>query len=171
MAGGLDAGNRILSSVESWSTRQGSSDTVADLLYRSRRRTVWLIAQSTEYRAVSDVFQNIDLPTPFPSECVLPLHQRRGVHTRRAVRGWGVNILEDARHWIGLLQYNPSTVNSIHRVSQCLSLRRNWVPPLPPPASECGSFPRTQVRGDPFACGGGGGDLIPTKGQKLWYSM
>jgi hypothetical protein len=33
------------------------------------------------------------------------------VHTRRAVRGCmgggGVNILEDARHWIGLLQYNP----------------------------------------------------------------
>jgi hypothetical protein len=25
------------------------------------------------------------------------------------MRGWGVNILEDARHWIGLLQYNPST--------------------------------------------------------------
>jgi hypothetical protein len=22
----------------------------------------------------------------------------------------GVNILEDARHWIGLLQYNPSTL-------------------------------------------------------------
>jgi hypothetical protein len=32
-----------------------------------------------------------------------------GVHTRRAVRGWGVNSSEDARHWIGLLQYNPST--------------------------------------------------------------
>jgi hypothetical protein len=26
------------------------------------------------------------------------------------VRGWGVNILEDARHWTGLLQYNPSMV-------------------------------------------------------------
>jgi hypothetical protein len=43
-------------------------------------------------------------PSP-PSECVLPPHQRRGVHTRRAVRGWGVNISEDARHRIGLLQY------------------------------------------------------------------
>jgi hypothetical protein len=62
-----------------------------------------------EYRAVSDVFQNIDPPPPSPpSECVLPPHQRRGVHTRRAVRGWG-NILEDARHWIGLLQCNLST--------------------------------------------------------------
>jgi hypothetical protein len=25
--------------------------------------------------------------------------------------GWGVNILEVARHWINLLQYNPSTLN------------------------------------------------------------
>ncbi len=45
-----------------------------------------------EYRAVSGVFQNIDLPPPSPpSERVLPTHQRRGgggggVHTRRAVR-------------------------------------------------------------------------------------
>ncbi len=49
-------------------------------------------------------------PSP-PSECVLP--RTKGgdviVHTRRAVRGWWwVNISEDARHWIGLLQYNPS---------------------------------------------------------------
>jgi hypothetical protein len=35
-----------------------------------------------------------------PSECVLP----------RALSGWGVNISEDAKHWIGLLQYNASTV-------------------------------------------------------------
>ncbi len=55
-----------------------------------------------EYRAVSGVFQNIDPPPPSPpSECVLPPHQRRG---------GGVNILKDARHWIGLLQYNLSTV-------------------------------------------------------------
>jgi hypothetical protein len=31
-------------------------------------------------------------------------------HPRWVERGWGVNILEDARHWIGLLQCNPSTV-------------------------------------------------------------
>jgi hypothetical protein len=62
-----------------------------------------------EYRAVSGVFQNID-PPPLPS------HQRRGVHTRRAVGGgvWGVNILEDARHWIGLLQYNLCTAQTRH---------------------------------------------------------
>ncbi len=56
-----------------------------------------------EYRAVSDVFQNIDSPPPSPpSECVLPPHQRRGVNTRRAVRGMGGQYLEDASHRIGL---------------------------------------------------------------------
>ncbi len=42
-------------------------------------------------------------PTQSPhNECVLP---PRGVHSRRRWGGgWGVNILEDARHWIGLLQ-------------------------------------------------------------------
>jgi hypothetical protein len=38
-------------------------------------------------------------PAPSPPECVLP----PGVHTRWVERGWGVNISEDARHWIGLL--------------------------------------------------------------------
>ncbi len=43
-----------------------------------------------EYRAVSGIFKNIDPPHPFPaSECVLHPHQRRGIHTRRAVRGLG----------------------------------------------------------------------------------
>jgi hypothetical protein len=47
-----------------------------------------------EYRAVSGVFQNIN-PSPPPQQ------RREGtLHTRRPVRGWGVNILEDARHWI-----------------------------------------------------------------------
>ncbi len=57
-----------------------------------------------EYRAVSGVFQNIDPPTLSPlSECVLHPHQRR--YTMAGRWGWGVNILEDARHRIGLLQY------------------------------------------------------------------
>ncbi len=49
-------------------------------------------------------------PTPSPpSECVLPPHQRR------VVRGWVVNISGDARHWIGLLQYNPLRyIENIH---------------------------------------------------------
>jgi hypothetical protein len=64
------------------------------------------------YRVQSSVWRlpNYWPPTPSaPSECVLPPHQSWGVHTRRSVRGWGVNISEDARHWIGLLQYNPFT--------------------------------------------------------------
>ncbi len=66
-----------------------------------------------EYRAVSGVFRTID-PTPplRPASGSSPPHQRRGggVHTRRAVWGVGVNSSEDARHWIGILQYNPSTL-------------------------------------------------------------
>ncbi len=65
-----------------------------------------------EYRAVSGVFRTIDPPpTPSPpSECVLPPHLRRGYTLAgRWGGGGGVNISEDARHWIGLLQYNPST--------------------------------------------------------------
>jgi hypothetical protein len=77
-------------------------------------------AQSTyiyvEYRAVSGVFQNIDPP---PSEGVLPPHHRRGGGYTLAGR-WGVNILEDARHWTGLLQYNLSTLSSL-----CYSRRYN----------------------------------------------
>jgi hypothetical protein len=54
---------------------------------------------------MSLVFQNIDPPPPSPpSECVLPPQQRRGVNTRRAERGWGVNILEGERNRIALLQ-------------------------------------------------------------------
>ncbi len=50
-----------------------------------------------------------------------PLHQPASVSSPRTkgggytlTRRWGgggVNISEDARHWIGLLQYNPSTDN------------------------------------------------------------
>jgi hypothetical protein len=65
-----------------------------------------------EYRAVSGVFQNIDLPPPSsPSECVFPRTKAEAGKYTLAGRwgGWGVNILEDARHRIGLLQYNLST--------------------------------------------------------------
>ncbi len=67
-----------------------------------------------DYRAVSDVFQTIDPPTPSPpSECVLPPAPRRWVGRYTLAGRWGgggVNISEDARHWIGLLHYNPSTL-------------------------------------------------------------
>ena len=63
---------------------------------------------------MTGVVQNIDPPPPIlPSECVLPLHQRRrGTHSPGGEGVGGVNFLEDARHWIGLLQYNLSTVSS-----------------------------------------------------------
>jgi hypothetical protein len=53
-------------------------------------------------------------PTPplHPASVSSPPHQRRGgTDARRAVRG--VNILEDARHRIGLLQYNLSTARPV----------------------------------------------------------
>jgi hypothetical protein len=56
---------------------------------------------------MSLVFQNIDPQPPSPpGECVLPQTKAGvvGVHTRRAERGVGVNILEDERHRIALLQ-------------------------------------------------------------------
>jgi hypothetical protein len=57
-----------------------------------------------EYRAVSCVFQNIDPHPPLYPASVSSPATKAGVHTGRAERGWGVNILEDARHRIGLLQ-------------------------------------------------------------------
>jgi hypothetical protein len=78
-----------------------------------------------EYRAVSGVFQNIDPPPPLhPASVSSPRTKgggEGGVHTRRAVREWGVNILEDARHWIGLLQYNLSTVSGYGRRKGAIS--------------------------------------------------
>jgi hypothetical protein len=57
---------------------------------------------------MSRVFQNIDPPPPSPpGKCVPPAFVGGGGgggHTPRAERGMGINILEDARHRIALLQ-------------------------------------------------------------------
>jgi hypothetical protein len=57
---------------------------------------------------MSDVLQNIDPPPPSPpGECVPPAFGAGvlGEDTLAGWRGgWGVNILEDARHRIGLLE-------------------------------------------------------------------
>ncbi len=85
---------------------------------RSREGKHQKVLTYVEYRAVSGVFQNIDpppLPSP-PSECVLPPAPKAGdTHSPGGDwwGGWGVNILEDARNTIGLLQYNLSTVSTI----------------------------------------------------------
>ncbi len=65
-----------------------------------------------EYTAVS---ASSKILTPHP-----PLHPASVSSSRTKGGGggggytvagrWGVNILEDARHWIGLLQYNLSTI-------------------------------------------------------------
>jgi hypothetical protein len=58
-------------------------------------------------RGQSYVLQNIDPPPPSPpGECVLPPNKGRGYnYTLAGPRwGWGVNILEDERHRIALLQ-------------------------------------------------------------------
>jgi hypothetical protein len=48
---------------------------------------------------MSGVFRNIDSPTPsLPGECVPPAFGAGGGHTHWVERGWGVNILEEARH-------------------------------------------------------------------------
>ncbi len=72
-----------------------------NFLGKSRNRTLAEFAyavrtccpQSTYICGVQScvcVFQNIDPPPPSPpSECVLPPHQRRGVHTRPAVKRVG----------------------------------------------------------------------------------
>jgi hypothetical protein len=76
-------------------------------------------SQSTtyvEYRAVSGVFQYILTPHPLYTQRVCPPpHQRGGGGGTHSLGGEGVevNILEDARHSTGLLQYNPSTPRMI----------------------------------------------------------
>ncbi len=65
-----------------------------------------------EYRAVSGVFQNIDPRPPLhPASMSSPRTKGggRGYYLAGRWGGGGVNILEDARHRIGLLQYNLST--------------------------------------------------------------
>ncbi len=55
-----------------------------------------------------------------PSACVLPPHQRRWVTHSPGCEGWGVNSSEeDARYWIGLLQYNPSTQDTFLSCMEC----------------------------------------------------
>jgi hypothetical protein len=49
---------------------------------------------------MSDVFQNIDPPPPHRSASVYPpaAFGAGGGHTRWVERGWGFNILEDAKN-------------------------------------------------------------------------
>jgi hypothetical protein len=70
---------------------------------------------------MSDVFQNIDPPPPHrPASVYPPAFDAVGRHTRWVERGWGVKILEDARHssvlyickyFVGVVQQNFACVS------------------------------------------------------------
>ncbi len=81
-------------------------------LQQNRQITKYLHIQSTEQCLASS---ELLTPQPLSTQRVYapPAPKAGGgrAHTPLAVRGWGVNITisEDARHWIVLLQYNPST--------------------------------------------------------------
>jgi hypothetical protein len=84
---------------------------------------LYMIRQSTKYLHIWRTEQCLAFPellTPppplHPASVSFPLTKGGGVHTRLAVRGWGVNISEDAIHRIGLLQSNLSTVSPIQIV-------------------------------------------------------
>jgi hypothetical protein len=96
---------------------------------------------SKEYRAVSGVFRTIFWPhTPFLNQRVWSTPAPKAGGGGYTIAGrWGggeVNISEDARYWIGLLQYNPSTPSS-----QCFGIKvLSWiVRRAPTPASSPGS--------------------------------
>jgi hypothetical protein len=76
----------------------------------------YLHIQSTEQCLASS---KLLTPHPLSTQRVCPSPAPKGTHSPG---GEGVNILEDARHWICLLQYNPSkygryhlTIYSLHR--------------------------------------------------------
>jgi hypothetical protein len=66
---------------------------------------------------VSGVFRTIDPHPPLHPASVSFFRTKGGsTHSPGCGKrggGWGVTISEDARHWIGLLQYNPSMVSPI----------------------------------------------------------
>jgi hypothetical protein len=75
---------------------------------------------------MSLVFQNIDPPPPSPpGECVLPPPKAGGTHSPGG-GGMGVNILEDERHRIALLQY-CNNLSTIHTQGK---LKSSWLATL-----------------------------------------
>jgi hypothetical protein len=71
---------------------------VSDAIIRTNPAN--LMEKSAAANPMSGVFQNIDPPPPQspPGERVPPAFGAGRGHTRWVERGWGVNILEDARH-------------------------------------------------------------------------
>ncbi len=71
-----------------------------------------------EYRAVSGV----PPPSP-PSECALPPHQRRGLHTRR---GWGGGSIFWKTPDIGLASYSIISLRGCRTGPTGYTAWRNW---------------------------------------------
>ncbi len=95
------------SQSQCWNTRVSTPDTpLQPLIIPQRELALHKVLTYIEHRAVSGVFLTFDPPPPVhPASVSSPRTKGGGVHTRRAVRGWGVNISEDAGHWIGLSKY------------------------------------------------------------------
>ncbi len=80
---------------------------------------------------MSGVFRTIDPPPPLHSASVSSPRTKGGgwgTHSPGGDGGGGVNISEDARHWIGLLQYNPSTLLTVGRRALCRVLPLSRTP-------------------------------------------
>ncbi len=103
---------------------------------------------------MSGVFRTIDPPPPLhPASVSSPRTKGGEVHTRSAV---GVKISEDARHWIGLLQYNPSTLVTLFfpRRTASLGLEPAGGPVRVPALPAAGPVPAVQP-GQPAGPGRG----------------
>jgi hypothetical protein len=88
--------------------------------------TNWWKSQSTYIcRVQSSVWRLPKILTPHPLStqrmCPPLAPKEGGGYTLAGGEGVGVNILEDARHWIGLLQFNPSTMEmrQQHAIALC----------------------------------------------------
>jgi hypothetical protein len=79
---------------------------------------------------MSGVFQNIDPPPPHRPASVypLPLVRAGGGHTRWVERGWGVNILEDARHCSVLYIHKYFVVPTVYTLLMRYELQLNFPP-------------------------------------------
>ncbi len=81
---------------------------------------------------MSGIFRTIDPLPPFhPASVSSPCTKGGGGTHSPGRKGRGVNILEDAGHWIGLLQYNPSTTEALliykAGASKCLTQSKHRV--------------------------------------------
>jgi hypothetical protein len=80
---------------------------------------------------MSGVFQNIDSPHPLTARREFtPLHLVRagGGHTRWVERGWGVNILEDARHCSVLYIHKYFVGSAVYTILMRYELQQNFPP-------------------------------------------